>query len=291
MIKILVTGGTGQLASCIAEASLNHIRNMKFVYRSSAELDITNLKAVSKEFETGNYDFCINCAAYTNVDAAETNPSFADAVNRMGARNLANISSEKNTILIHISTDFVFDGSNSLPYSEEDEPYGLGVYGNTKLLGEKEIASACKKHFIIRTSWLYSEYGHNFMKSMLKYGKEMDKLSIVYDQIGTPTYAKDLADVILLLIEKNIKSYGTYHYSNEGVASWYDFAKAIFEINKITVSVNPIRTDEYPSPAKRPSYSVLDKTKIKDLLGIQIPYWRNSLLRASEVYQKNNLVT
>lgn len=291
MIKILVTGGTGQLASCIADASIDHIASMEFVYRSSADLDITDLMAVSKEFETGNYDFCINCAAYTNVDAAETNQSAADAVNHIGAKNLADASDKNNTVLIHISTDFVFNGSSSLPYIEEDKPDGLGVYGNTKLLGEKEIAAVCKKYFIIRTSWLYSEYGHNFMKSMLKYGKEMDKLSIVYDQIGTPTYAKDLADVILLLIEKNVKSYGTYHYSNEGVASWYDFAKAIFEINKITVSVNAIRTDAYPSPAKRPSYSILDKTKIKDLLGVQIPYWRNSLSTASERYQKNSIVT
>ncbi|MEL6918881.1 MAG: dTDP-4-dehydrorhamnose reductase [Bacteroidota bacterium] len=291
MIKILVTGGAGQLANCIADVSLGYNSQMDFIYRSSIDLDITDLKAVNKEFETGSYDFCINCAAYTHVDGAETNPFLADSVNRIGAKHLAHASAKNNTVFIHISTDFVFDGSKNLPYHEEDEPRGLSAYGTSKLLGEKEIARAWKKHFIIRTSWLYSEYGHNFMKSMLKYGNERDELSIVYDQIGTPTYAKDLASVVLLLIERNIQSYGTYHYSNEGVASWYDFAMAIFEINQITVAVNAIRTDAYPLPAKRPSYSVLDKNKIKELLAIQIPYWRNSLVKASDRYQKNTLVT
>lgn len=285
MIHILVTGGNGQLANCIKEVSLNYALKMKFSFRSSEEVDITDPKSIDREFKAENYDYCINCAAYTNVDGAQTNFDLADKINRKGAKHLADACKANGVVLIHISTDFVFDGSKSLPYSEEDATNGLSVYGKTKLFGEKEIRDTWSDHFILRTSWLYSEYGNNFMKSMLKYGSERNELSIVYDQIGTPTYAKDLAETVLILIDKNIKSFGTYHYSNEGVASWYDFAKAIFEINNIPVKVIPIRSSEYPLPAKRPAYSVLDKSKIKKTVNLTVPYWRESLIQASKSLQ------
>ena len=282
MLKILVTGGNGQLASCIKEVSSKYTDTLVFSYKSSSELNIGDENSVFKELEIGGYAYCINCAAYTNVDAAEKKKDTADLVNHMGSKNLALACEKYNTVLLHISTDFVFNGTQSLPYKEEDTVSPLGVYGNSKLLGEQEIENNNSKYFILRTSWLYSEYGHNFMKSMLKFGKERAQLSIVYDQVGTPTYAKDLAEVLLLIITKKSNAYGVYHYSNEGVASWYDFAKEIFRINNIAVDVLPIRSEEYPLPAKRPSFSVLDKAKIKETLQIEIPYWKDSLSKASK---------
>ncbi len=285
MIKILITGSTGQLASSIRDVSNQYLFQMQFEYRSSIELDISDQHAVNNELLHGKYDYCINCAAYTNVDGAETDPAKADAVNHMGAKNLAVACQKSGTVLVHISTDFVFDGARSVPYLETDIPRGLGIYGTTKMLGEGKIMSLCEKHFIIRTSWLYSEHGKNFFKSMLKYGKERDQLKIVFDQIGTPTYAKDLAVVLLELILNDIKTYGIYHFSNEGVASWYDFAMAIFEMNNISVDVRPIRSVDFPLPAKRPSYSVLDKSKIKKVLQFNIPHWRTSLATASSNFK------
>lgn len=290
MIKVLITGGNGQLASCIKAISSGHLSKIAFTYRSSAQLNITDLNALIKEFKTGGFDYCINCAAYTNVDASEKNSDLAHSINHVGVKNIAEVCAINNTILIHISTDFVFDGLQSLPYKEEEQTNSQSVYGRSKLLGEKEIESICHKHFIIRTSWLYSEYGNNFMKSMLKYGVERKELSVVFDQIGTPTYAIDLASFLLFLIEKRTTSFGTYHYSNEGVASWYDFAKAIFEINEIVVMLNPIRTSEYPLPAKRPSYSILDKSKIKEQFHLQIPHWKDSLIVASESLKIKNKI-
>lgn len=282
MLKILVTGGNGQLASCIKEVSSKYVETLIFSYKTSTELNITDKDSVFKELEKGEYSYCINCAAYTNVDAAEKEKNAADLVNHLGPKNLALACKKYNSVLIHISTDFVFNGMQSLPYREKDAVQPLGIYGNTKLLGEQEIINNNSKYFILRTTWLYSEFGHNFMKSMLKLGKEKEQLSIVYDQVGTPTYAKDLAEVLLLFITKKSSAYGIYHYSNEGVASWYDFAMEIFKINKVQVDVLPIRSEEYPLPAKRPSFSVLDKAKIKEELQIEIPYWKDSLGKASE---------
>lgn len=287
MLKILVTGSNGQLASCIKEMSTEYTNRLTFFFKSFLELDITDEKAVFEEFEKGDYQYCINCAAFTNVDGAEKDADLADAVNRQGPKNLAKACSQYNIILIHISTDFVFDGTQSTPYSENDITQALSVYGKTKLLGEQEIASACNTFFIIRTSWLYSEYGHNFMKSMIKFGREREAISVVYDQIGAPTYAKDLAGIVLLFIITENTNYGVYHYSNEGVASWYDFAKIIFEINNLPIVLHPIRTEQYPLPAKRPSYSVLDKAKIKEVLQIKIPHWRDSLLKANKAFHNN----
>ena len=282
MLKILVTGGNGQLANCIKEVSSQHLDTLTFIYKSSKELDITDKVAVFKEFEGGGYHFCINTAAYTNVDGAEKDQGKADLVNRVGPKNIAVACEKNDVVLVHISTDFVFDGGQSIPYKEQAVTNPLGVYGSSKLKGEQAVVSNCEKYFVIRTSWLYSEYGSNFMKSMLKYGRERESLSVVYDQIGTPTYAKDLAEVILLFVLNKIDDYGIYHYSNEGVASWYDFAKAIFDINDVVVQLLPIRTEAYPLPAKRPCFSVLDKSKIKNVLQIEIAYWRDSLKRACD---------
>ncbi|WP_149302887.1 dTDP-4-dehydrorhamnose reductase [Pareuzebyella sediminis] len=282
MSKILVTGATGQLAKCIKDVFSECADTLSVVYRTSSELDITDVATVFQEFKTTTYDYCINTAAYTHVDGAETNQETARSVNSEGAKHLAAACAKNNVVLIHISTDFVFDGSQSVPYIEEDATHALGVYGATKLEGEKTIRSLCPKHFIIRTSWLYSEYGSNFLKSMLEYGREEESLSIVFDQVGSPTYARDLAQILSLFVVREIDDYGTYHFSNEGVASWYDFAQAIFEINNISVRLLPIRSEAYPLPAQRPHFSVLDKSKIKKVLQIEIPHWRDSLLRASE---------
>lgn len=276
MKQILVTGGKGQLATCIQKGSIG-LKDYDFVFIDYDELDITEEKAVKQFFKENIFAYVINCAAYTAVDKAETDIDLAKKVNELGARHLAEACAQSNGIFIQISTDFVFDGKQSKPYLEEDEAKPLNFYGLTKLNGEKAVAQALKEHFIIRTSWLYSEFGTNFLKTMLLLGSEKETLSVVCDQMGTPTYARDLASTILKFITEKSKAFGTYHFSNEGVASWYDFAKAIFEINGNKTKVHPIRTEAYPTPAKRPAYSVMDKTKIKSNLNIEIPYWRDSL--------------
>ncbi len=276
MRNILVTGGKGQLASSIKNLA-EGLEGYHFIYVDLDELDITESAEVNKFIEVENISFCVNCAAYTVVDKAETEPELAASVNKIGAQNLAEACDTHGAGLIQISTDFVFDGSQATLYTEEVVPYPLGVYGITKLQGEKAVANTLKEHFIIRTSWLYSEHGHNFLKTMLRLGKEMDELNIVSDQIGTPTYAGDLAKIIIKIITEDFKAFGTYHYSNEGVASWYDFAKAIFDESRIKVKVLPINSEAYPTPAKRPAFSVMDKSKIKKALNIEIPYWRDSL--------------
>lgn len=287
MKQILVTGGKGQLASCIKKGSTG-IKDYNFVFIDYDELDITNEMAVSQFFKEHNFAYCINCAAYTAVDKAESDMVMARDVNELGAKYLANACAKSNGIFIQISTDFVFDGIQSKPYTEEDLARPVSVYGLTKLHGEKEVAKALKEHFIIRTSWLYSEYGNNFLKTMLRLGLEKKVLNVVYDQIGSPTYAGDLAHVILKIISDKSVAYGTYHYSNEGVGSWYDFAKAIFEINGNELKVFPIKTEAYPTPAKRPCFSVMDKSKIKKALDIEIPYWRDSLKQCINNLRQRN---
>lgn len=276
MRNVLVTGGKGQLGTCIKMVAKG-IKNLNFIYTDEDKLDITDITLVTDFFLKNKIDFCVNCAAYTAVDIAETNKDLAEKINVLGARNLAQVCKVNTAILIHISTDFVFDGMKSSLYTEKDIPNPLGVYGLTKLNGEMAIIETLNEHFIIRTSWLYSEHGNNFFKTMLRLGTEKSELSIVCDQIGTPTYAGDLAEVILHLIKQNIQEYGTYHYSNEGVASWYDFAVAIFDESNNDISISPIKTDCYPTPAKRPCFSVMDKCKIKNAMGLEIPYWRDSL--------------
>lgn len=278
MNKVLVTGGNGQLASCIRDIDSTSY-DYRFLYVDLPEFDITDKEKVIGFFNENDISYCINCAAYTAVDKAESEKDLAYAVNVVGAKNLAEACREFNAVMIQISTDFVFDGKQGSIYSETGVTNPLGVYGLTKLQGEKMVSETVEQHFILRTSWLYSEHGHNFVRTMLRLGAERDMLNVVSDQIGTPTYAGDLAKLILQLITEEKKDYGTYHFSNEGVASWYDFTKAIFELAEVDCKVLPIKTEAYPTPAKRPAFSVMDKSKIKSTLHIEIPYWRESLRR------------
>lgn len=276
MTNILVTGGDGQLGSSLKELS-KELSGYNFIFSDYEDLDITNRETVEAFFNKNTISFCVNCAAFTNVDKSEYDKKASKKVNEDGARFLAIACNANNVKLIHISTDFIFDGKQSFPYKEDDIYNPLGVYGQTKLNGELAIIESTKAFFIIRTSWLYSEFCNNFLKTMLRIGKEKDEVSVVYDQVGTPTYAKDLAEMILEIIYKDKYEYGIYNYSSEGVASWYDFAKAIFEESKLRVNVLPIRSELFPTPAIRPSYSVLDKQKIKNTFNVSIPYWRDSL--------------
>ncbi|MEO9893554.1 dTDP-4-dehydrorhamnose reductase [Aurantibacter sp.] len=276
MKNVLITGGKGQLASCIKD-NINNVKNHNFHFIDIEDLDITNENGVDVFFELTKPEWCINCAAYTAVDKAEGEVINATNVNTIGAKYLARASRKMGTKFIQISTDFVFDGLKGTICTEEDEPKPISVYGETKLKGEKEVVNEVDEHFILRTSWLYSEYGNNFLKTLLRLGMDREILNVVGDQIGTPTYAGDLAQLIVKLIRENRSEYGLYHYSNEGVASWYDFAVAIISESHTDCKVVPIRTEAYPTPAKRPPYSVMDKSKIKDTLDIEIPYWRDSL--------------
>lgn len=277
MTTILVTGGNGQLASCIKDVEKQY-DDLNVIYTDHLELDICNLNQIQTFFKSNpQIDYCINCAAYTAVDKAETEAEKAFEINATGAKNLAQVCNDHDAILIHVSTDFVFDGEKNEPYTETDAANPISVYGASKLQGEVEIQQALKEYFIIRTSWLYSEYGNNFMKTMLRLAETRDGISVVSDQIGTPTYAGDLAEIIIQIINTKTEKYGIYHYSNEGVASWFEFAKEIFKLTKNKIKVNPIPSIEYLTPAKRPKYSVLDKKKIIDVFKIDIPFWRDSL--------------
>ncbi|WP_434037244.1 dTDP-4-dehydrorhamnose reductase [Formosa sp. 4Alg 33] len=279
MINILVTGGNGQLATSIKDVSKDYDQ-LQYIYTDSEDLDITNQQHVADFFQNNNIDWCINCAAYTAVDKAESDVDLARKVNKDGAKHLAMACKANNVKLIHVSTDFVFDGKSSALYSENDSAQPLGIYGLTKLEGEQAIQKSLEAYFILRTSWLYSEHANNFMKTMLRLAESRPELNVVADQIGTPTYATDLAGVMVKIINDNSTNYGLYHYSNEGVASWYDFAHAIFEIANTNTKVFPIKTEAYPTPAARPQFSVMDKSKIKEALKIDIPHWRESLKQA-----------
>jgi dTDP-4-dehydrorhamnose reductase len=282
---VLVTGANGQLGQAIQSISGNY-PEIDFVFCDSSSLDITNLDTVNQVFEKVKPNYCINAAAYTAVDKAESEQEKAISINVVGAKNLAATCKENNTILLHVSTDFVFDGNKSTPYTEEDIPNPTGVYGQTKLDGEKAIQETFDKYYIIRTSWVYSQFANNFMKTMIRLGSERDSLSVVNDQIGTPTNAVDLAEALVKIIchtersrsvSSTIYNFGIYNFSNEGHCSWYDFAKKIFEVNNITIDLSPIPTTSYPTPAKRPAYSVLDKSKIKKAFDLQINNWEDSL--------------
>ena len=276
MENIIVFGGAGQLGQCLKKVAEDKgISQIQFL--TSAEASVLDAGSIKAAFEKYKPSYVINCAAYTAVDKAEDEVELARDINKTGAENLAKACKENGAVLIHISTDFVFKGDIAHPLSETDATGPTGVYGLTKLEGEQGIAQILAEHIIIRTSWLYSEYGNNFIKTMLKFGAERDQLKIIADQVGAPTYAIDLAGCIFDVIASGKKEYGIYHYSNEGVASWYDFAVAIFELSATKVNVLPIPTSEYSTKAIRPPYSVLDKTKIKHTFGIEIPYWRDSL--------------
>lgn len=277
--RVLVTGGSGQLGQSIQSIAPQR-PTLEFLFCDKNTLDITNSEHVLSFFKTNTIDWCINCAAYTNVDKAEVNQDQAYEINVLGAKNIAKACQVYNVKLIHISTDFVFDGQNNKPYTETDITNPINIYGRTKLQGEAEIASIFSNFFIIRTSWLYSEFGHNFMKTMLRLSSEKDLIRVVDDQIGTPTYAGDLAQFIMEIIATDSVKFGLYNYSNEGVASWYDFAMAIFEISNIQINVAPITYMNFPSATKRPGFSILENTKCKDIFNIVIPYWRDSLRKS-----------
>lgn len=278
MKTILVTGGNGQLASCLKKAVV-HAAEYHWVFKSAKELDISKADKIAAIFEEIQPHFCINCAGYTEVDLAETEFQKAKRVNVEGARILAAASAKFKVKLIHISTDFVFDGNSSKPYVEEDETNPLGVYGQTKRDGELAIIKELDAHYIIRTSWLYSEFGNNFMKTMLGLADEGVAVKVVDDQIGAPTYAFDLAICILKIIRKNNTAYGLYHFSNSGQTSWFGFAEKIFELVKMNVHITPIKSSSYPTKAKRPVYSVLNSTKIKNTFDLKISFWQDSLER------------
>ncbi|QDA59458.1 dTDP-4-dehydrorhamnose reductase [Hymenobacter jejuensis] len=276
MSKIVVFGASGQLGQCLQHvAKERNVTDVVFLPEEQADiLDAAKLQAVFAQYRPA---YCINCAAYTAVDRAEDDVDLARKINRDGAENLSRVCDEFETTLIHISTDFVFAGTGNQPLIETDETEPISVYGLTKLEGEQVVAEHTSRYFILRTSWLYSEFANNFVKTMLKLGRERDELRIIWDQIGTPTYAIDLAGCIFTIIERQSQQYGVYHYSNEGVTSWYDFAKAIFELSNTSVNAVPIRTAEYPTKATRPAFSVMDKTKVKTNLQLAIPHWRDSL--------------
>jgi dTDP-4-dehydrorhamnose reductase len=281
MIKVLVTGTNGQLGSEIRKISAL-FPEIEFAFTDVDELDITNPWKVADYLASFKPAYLINCAAYTAVDKAETDLSAATLLNATAVGILAEQSAEIACKIIHISTDYVFSGRGPLPYKEDDRVDPQSVYGKTKLEGEKLCQKMNPDSLIIRTSWLYSTFGNNFVKTMVRLGNEKSELGVIVDQIGTPTHAADLASAILMIISsaaKDGKAFipGIYHYSNEGVASWYDFANAIFEIGKINCKAKPIATEDYPSPVPRPPYSVFNKSKIKLIFGIQIPHWRDSL--------------
>lgn len=275
-MNILVTGCNGQLGN---EIQLLEKENPQHCFFNTdvEELDITDQLAVEQFVAQNKIEGIINCAAYTAVDKAESNKELCTSLNTVAPAYLAAAIDKRNGWMIHISTDYVFDGTKHTPYVEDDTPCPNSVYGSTKLAGELGVRKFCKKAMIIRTAWLYSTFGNNFVKTMIRLGKEKEQLGVIFDQIGTPTYARDLAVVIMTAINKGIKP-DVYHFSNEGVISWYDFTKAIHRIAGIdTCHVKPLHTTEYPTPASRPAYSVLDKTKPKNAYGIEIPYWEESL--------------
>ena len=274
--NIVVFGASGQLGHCLKKVAEER-GSTNIYFPTESEANVLDMAAIAAVFKRYSPAFVINCAAYTAVDKAEDEIDLARRINKAGAENLANACKNNNSVLIHTSTDFIFKGDKPYPLAEDDIAEPISVYGLTKLEGEQDVIRILDEHYIIRTSWLYSEYGNNFVKTMLKLGSERDLLKIIADQAGTPTYGIDLAACILDIIASGKKSYGIYHYSNEGVTSWYDFAISIFDLAGTKVKVLPIRTSEYPTKARRPAYSVMDKTKIKHTFGLEIPYWRHSL--------------
>jgi len=278
-MNILVTGANGQLGSEIKELAKIYNKH-SFVFSDLPDVDICDYNELCKYVNEHKIEAIINCAAYTAVDKAETETEIAEKVNAMAVENLVKAMQTVQGKLIQISTDYVFDGTSHTPYLETDIVNPLGVYGSTKLNGEQKVLTADINGIVIRTSWLYSSFGNNFVKTMLRLGNEKLSLNVIFDQVGTPTYARDLAVVCLEILSNNedLTSKGKlYHFSNEGVASWYDFAKAIMELGDVNCDIKPIETKDYPTPAKRPFYAVLNKGKIKTDFKIEIPYWRDSL--------------
>ena len=284
-MNILITGCNGQLGNEIQ--LLENVDTQNTYFNTDVEeLDITDLDAIEQFVTANSIDGIVNCAAYTAVDKAEANEELCTRLNAEAPAYLAQAIEKRGGWMIQISTDYVFDGTQHTPYCEDDDTCPNSVYGRTKLVGEFNVLKLCKRSMIIRTAWLYSTFGNNFVKTMIRLGKEKTELGVIFDQIGSPTYARDLARMIMTAIEKGIEP-GIYHFSNEGVISWYDFTKAIHRLAGITTChVRPLHTSEYPTAAQRPPYSVLDKTKIKQTYCVEIPYWEESLRECIEKLNK-----
>jgi len=279
-MNILITGANGQLGSELKALS-QKFSNINFHFTDVEDLDITDRDRLPKYIANKNFEFIINCAAYTNVDKAEEDKDKAFLINQTAVRNLVSAAHKSGSKLLHISTDYVFDGKSFVPYKESHKTNPISIYGKSKYAGEQEVIGGNAKAIIIRTSWLYSQFGKNFVKTIYKLASEREQLNVIFDQIGTPTNARDLAKIILLIIEQNntaiFDQKEIYHFSNEGVCSWFDFARKIVEYKDLNCRIIPIETTEYPTPAPRPNYSVLNKKKIKELLKIEIPHWEDSL--------------
>jgi dTDP-4-dehydrorhamnose reductase len=275
---IAVTGASGQLGQAIQSLSISY-PDHQFYFFTSAEVNITQKATIEKAWTEIHPDFCINAAAYTAVDKAESEIELAYQINEVGVKNLAEVCQKHQTVLIHISTDFVFDGQSQIPYLETDQTHPQGVYGASKLAGEQAIAAVCEKYFIVRTSWLYSQFGHNFLKTMLRLAAEKPQVSVVNDQIGSPTHALDLAQMLLTMCFKPSQNYGIYHFSNQGSTSWFGFAQKIFEVYQLNTPLHPIPSSDYPTPAKRPAFSVMNTSKIQSEFQMEIPTWREALIK------------
>lgn len=275
-MNILVTGANGQLGNEMRLVSLSSAH--RYLFTDVAELDITDRNAVSHLIKGEGIDVIVNCAAYTNVDRAEEDVETANLLNHKAVENLAVVAKEENVTLIHVSTDYVFCGDRNVPCREDWETHPLGVYGKTKLAGERALVNSGCRYLIFRTAWLYSSFGNNFVKTMQRLTAERDILKVVFDQVGTPTYAGDLAALIYGIIEEGqLDKQGIYHFSNEGVCSWYDFAREIALLSGNDCDILPCHSDEFPSKVERPHFSVLDKTKVKETFGVKVPYWKDSL--------------
>lgn len=285
--RVLITGANGQLGHEMRNV-LNGDDRFEAIFTDVAELDICDAEAVNRAVADNRVDYIVNCAAYTQVDKAEDNVELCRKINATAVENLARAAAACGARMIHVSTDYIFNGRGYRPYTEDMTPDPQSVYGSTKLEGEQALMRLCPQSAIIRTAWLYSPYGNNFVKTMMRLGTERDELSVVADQIGTPTCAADLARAILAVLTAETFVPGIYHFSDEGACSWYDFTVAIHRLAGITCRVKPIRSDEYPSRAHRPFYSVLDKSKIKQTYGITIPHWYESLSHCIEILQETH---
>lgn len=282
MLNILVTGANGQLGNEMRLLGATSKNN--YIFTDVTELNITDKAAISAMVKEHRIQVIINCAAYTNVDKAEDDEATADLLNHTAARYLAEAAKEADAVLIHVSTDYVFHGDKNVPYTEDEPTSPLGVYGRTKLAGEQAIQQSGCRYLIFRTAWLYSSFGNNFVKTMRRLTSERDTLNVVFDQVGSPTFAGDLARAIFEVVEKEayVGTEGIYHYSNEGVCSWYDFAVEISNLSHTRCDIRPCHSDEFQSKVTRPSYSVLDKTKLKKTFGIVVPHWKESLVKCIE---------
>ncbi|SDS00268.1 dTDP-4-dehydrorhamnose reductase [Halopseudomonas xinjiangensis] len=289
---VLVTGATGQLGRSIQSIAQAH-PELEFTFVDRSMMDLADPASIAARLEMNRYDFIVNCAAHTAVDKAESEPELADRINHLAVKQLAETAKEQGAFLIHVSTDYVFDGCHYKPYEEDHPTDPVNRYGATKLLGERAMQQSGVSGAIIRTSWVYSEFGSNFVKTMLRLGAERDLLTVISDQVGTPTYAADLAQAIVTMIEQRVASADqtgceVFHFSNEGACSWYDFAVEIFDLMDMDCQVKPIPATEYPTPAKRPHFSLLSKQRIKAQLGTGIPHWKHSLKRCLQKIKEQN---